>query len=40
MVRARRLLRKLQVDRRALVVALAARRDGEQASPPVDRALP
>jgi two-component system response regulator DevR len=35
-----RLLRKLQVERRAQVVALAARRDVEQAAPPRDRALP
>ena len=35
-----RLLRKLHVERRAQVVALAARRDVERASPPVDRALP
>ena len=35
-----RLLRKLQVERRAQVVALAARRDVERASPPADRALP
>ena len=34
-----RLLRKLQVERRAQVVALAARRE-EQASPPRDQALP
>ena len=35
-----RLLRKLQVERRAQVVALAARRDVERASPSVDRAIP
>ena len=35
-----RLLRKLQVERRAQVVALAARQNVEQASPPVDRAIP
>jgi len=35
-----RLLRKLHVERRAQVVALAARRDVEQAAPPRDRALP
>jgi DNA-binding NarL/FixJ family response regulator len=35
-----RLLRKLQVERRAQVVAMAARRDGERASHSVDRALP
>lgn len=35
-----RLLRKLQVERRAQVVALAARRDVEQAAPRKDRALP
>ena len=35
-----RLLRKLHVERRAQVVALAARRDVEQASPSVERAQP
>lgn len=35
-----RLLRKLQVERRAEVVAMAARRDVERASQSVDRALP
>jgi DNA-binding NarL/FixJ family response regulator len=35
-----RLLRKLQVERRAQVVAMAARRDVERASQSVDRALP
>ncbi len=35
-----RLLRKLHVERRAGVVALATRRDVEKESPPVDRVLP
>lgn len=35
-----RLLRKLQVERRAQVVAMAARHDVERASQSVDRALP
>jgi two-component system, NarL family, response regulator DevR len=35
-----RLLRKLHVERRAQVVALAARRDVDRASPSMDRALP
>ncbi len=35
-----RLLRKLHVERRAQVVALAARRDVDPASPSMDRALP
>jgi DNA-binding CsgD family transcriptional regulator len=35
-----RLLRKLHVERRAGVVALATRRDVEKESPSVDRVLP